>query len=123
MQTKDGVTWETLRPEMQRLEPVVGRVFAAFDLRPVCTSTNDGTHCASSLHYHDLAFDLRCHQLAPLVARSLWTSLRDHVSFVYPGQYDVLLEYVGTPSQHLHVEASPKLLAALNAPAYQEERV
>ena len=111
MRCKDGVNVNYLRPELFQLFPVVEQVFWAFSKVPIITSTHDGSHMKGSLHYSDLAFDLRVRHLGEQQARhSLFMCLKKEIERLYPGMYDILHEYVGSESEHIHIECSPYLV-------------
>lgn len=114
MRCKDGIDTNRLRPELLQLFPVIDSVFWAFNKVPVITSTNDGLHMKGSLHYQDLAFDLRVKHLGEFPARaSLFACLKKEIDRLYPGWYDVLHEGKHTDGEHIHVEASPLLLGLI----------
>jgi len=75
----------------------------------VITSVNDGTHGKKSLHAIGHAVDIRVHGLDEQLEESLedfgltiWDCLGGPV-----GQYDVVMEHLGTPNAHLHIEYQP----------------
>ena len=114
MRGKEGVDVNHLRPELFQLFPVIDAVFFAFSKVPIITSTHDGSHMKGSLHYSDLAYDLRVRHLGEQQARhSLFMCLKKEIERIYPGLYDVLHEYVGSESEHIHIEASPFLVGYL----------
>lgn len=102
-QLKPGVRLANLSPQMALAAQVVASVYASFNANCTITSANDSTHMNGSLHYKGNALDFRVrdfsgdrHVLAEMVEQALG---RD---------FDVLLESVGTPNEHLHVEYDPK---------------
>lgn len=70
------------------------------------TSGNDGVHLPESKHYIGEALDFRTHGLREqgvdptLLVEKIRTALGDN--------YDVLLEYLNAPSEHIHAEYDPK---------------
>ncbi len=65
------------------------------------TSITDGKHSAKSLHYKGRAFDLRTHDLPKgNTPHGVAMKLRAALG----GNYDVVVENVGEPNQHIHVE-------------------
>ena len=125
MTPKRGVDLADLRPEIRRLEPLIDAVYNTFGILAVVTSTNhDGyefgrkLHRANSLHYDGLALDLRVKHVGKAkLQTTLHAALVRAIDADYPGQYDVLLEGAGSVNAHIHIEASPVLLASLKAEA------
>lgn len=110
---KQGIDLSRLRPEIARLEEPISDCFAAFGVKCIVTSANDGKHKAGSFHYKDSAVDLRTHHLSPLQQLSLRACVANHLAALFPGLYDVIIECSGDPNEHLHVECSPKLASAM----------
>lgn len=115
MIAKQGVKLETLRPEARRGLEIADTVLRCeYDLEGVVTSTNDGRHKRNSLHYKDLAFDLR------LPSRLTKTPFnRDFDKMVHASlkqalgpDFDVILEthQLNKYQHHIHVEYDPKSL-------------
>lgn len=74
----------------------------------VVTSLNDGTHMTGSLHYKNLAFDVRTRDLTPAEASTL---LEKAKRMLDSQGYDTLAEGAGTPGStgtHIHCEYQPK---------------
>lgn len=70
----------------------------------VITSGSDGKHRRSSAHYTGRAFDMRVRHMTPEDAGEIATELQ-----VALGEdFDVVLEHLGLPMQHIHVEYDPK---------------
>jgi len=65
------------------------------------TSANDRVHMAGSYHYEGLAFDVRTQALAATVDKK---ALRDRIAARLGFEFDVILEDLGTPNEHLHAE-------------------
>jgi hypothetical protein len=73
------------------------------------TSINDGRHMKNSKHYTNEAIDVRCRNfLNDNRKRRFCKYLRDALddSWLVEGatQYTVLLENLGTPNQHFHLQ-------------------
>jgi len=69
----------------------------------VITSANDSTHSTLSLHYKGMALDFRTHDY-PGNKQALLTKIKTNL-----GQdFDVVLEALGEPNEHLHLELDPK---------------
>jgi hypothetical protein len=71
----------------------------------VITSGNDSIHKVGSLHARDKALDFRTRTLAD---RADKFKFRDAMRGLLGPGYDVILEDVGGPNEHLHVEYDPK---------------
>ncbi len=71
----------------------------------VVTSLNDGRHRATSLHYAGAATDLRIKNLPhPEAKRSAAAELGRRLG----RHFDVVLEDLGGPNEHCHVEFQPR---------------
>jgi len=64
------------------------------------TSGNDSAHMAGSRHYRDQALDFRTHHLT----NPQKLALVDEVIRRLGDAYDVILENIDEPNEHLHVE-------------------
>jgi hypothetical protein len=71
----------------------------------VVTSGNDSKHGPNSLHGFDKALDFRTHSLP---SREAKLAFRDAMRGVLGRDYDVILEDLGGPNEHLHAERDPK---------------
>lgn len=75
------------------------------------TSANDSTHGANSLHYSGSALDFRTHNILNTLSTSQRVYelqvIRNGLQTALPG-YDVVLESVNTPNEHIHIEWDPK---------------
>lgn len=67
------------------------------------TSGNDSTHMVGSKHYTDEALDFRIHHLTAEQQQALKAVVKARLG----ADYDVILESLGTPNSHLHVEYDP----------------
>ena len=117
MKAKDQtVDLTALRPELSRLSQLISDCYDEFDAPAIVTATTNGTHMAGSLHYRGLAMDLRVKNLGGQDRQvGLHAYLKRAIDIKYPGLYDTLLEDAGGPNAHVHIEASPTLLAQLAA--------
>ena len=77
-------------------------VFRPADL--TITSGIDGKHMEGSLHGKGLALDFSTHHLPLGEKDRVVTELRQALG----PDYDILLELLGEPNEHLHVEYQPK---------------
>ncbi len=68
------------------------------------TSIMDGKHGKGSRHTFGDAVDFRTHHIARNKLAPLMEKLREYLG----GDFDVVLEHVGEPNEHLHVEYDPK---------------
>jgi hypothetical protein len=68
------------------------------------TSGRDGTHRADSKHYFDQALDFRTKTLDMKQKHDRLAAVKKRLG----AGYDVLLESLGTPNEHLHCEWDPK---------------
>ena len=102
MKLKLGVSVLGIKPEILLAVIVAERIWSGAGVELVVTSCTDGQHSRGSKHYAGCAVDIRTHGLpdAPAIVQALGEALG-------PG-YDVLLEGVGTPGEHCHVEWDPK---------------
>lgn len=66
----------------------------------VVTSGNDGTHMNGSKHYMGEAFDFRVHHWPMGLKDKIYQDIKAQLG----KEFDCLLEAVGTPNEHLHVE-------------------
>ena len=98
---KDGVTLDKLRPEILKALEVAVYVYATFGQKLVVTSANDGKHMKNSLHYKDLAFDLRTRDIEPKIVEEMVAVIKKNLT----ADYDVIIE---TISPHLHIEFDVK---------------
>lgn len=98
---KAGVRLAGLQPQMALAAMVVDECYG--DTECVITSANDSKHSERSLHYKGCALDFRTHNYA-----NDKQALRDRIKAALGQDFDVLLESVGTPNEHIHVEYDPK---------------
>lgn len=97
MLLKLGVAIDKLNPEIRRALLAIETVYQEQSQEPVITSTYDGNHMASSLHYHNDAIDLRLPTMATRI------TITERIKEKLGHDYDVVLE-----SDHIHVEYDPK---------------
>lgn len=96
MLIKAGVDISRLRPEIRRkLSEIARRVWSIEEKELIVTSTYEGSHSEGSLHYANLAVDIRRENLGDLVRMELVDKLGM--------DYGVVLE-----SDHIHIEYDPK---------------
>ena len=68
------------------------------------TSGNDSTHRRGSKHYTDEALDFRTKHLPSRVKQLLVAAVKQRLG----RHFDVILEDLGKPNEHLHVEYQHK---------------
>lgn len=105
MKLKAGVRLTDLAPQMVVAVVVVDGICGKYGVECVVTSANDSKHSAKSWHYRGRALDFRTHYEA-LNGRE--QEFRDAVKAALGDEFDVVIEAVGTPNEHLHVEYDPK---------------
>lgn len=96
MLIKAGVDISRLRPEIRKRLTGLATLFWQHDIQElVITSTYEGTHSAGSLHYANLAVDIR-----QVIKNQL---LYVEISQWLGEDYDVVQK-----SDHIHIEYDPK---------------
>jgi hypothetical protein len=105
MQLKPGVRLGRMQPHVVLIIVAVNDIFWSLGLECVITSIDDSVHSANSLHYKGLAIDFRTHY-AQLNGKE--QELCNSVKHALGPEFDVVLEGLGTPNEHLHVEYDPK---------------
>jgi hypothetical protein len=68
------------------------------------TSANDGEHRDGSKHFSDEAVDVRVHGLTREQIQQWATTIRKRLG----RNFDVVVESLGTPNAHIHIEHDPK---------------
>ena len=101
---KAGVVFKALRPEIYRLFPILDETFADRGLNCLITSANDGKHKNGSLHYQDLAIDIRIKHLPNQIEKQ---RVLEELRVDAGPDYDILLECAGTLNEHIHLEYDP----------------
>lgn len=71
----------------------------------VITSINDNKHSRTSLHHIGHACDIRTKTLPTATAKRWFAA---EVRRRLGAEFDVILEKLGTPNEHLHIEYQPK---------------
>ena len=96
MLLKLGVDISRLRPAIRKRLGLIEHIhFTCFDSEMVVTSSFEGSHMSSSLHYANLAIDVRL----PGAPEDFIQKLRAELG----RNYDIVLE-----SDHIHIEYDPK---------------
>ena len=102
---KPGVVIEDLPKEMYALFPILDELFAKENADAIITSARDGVHKKNSLHHRHRAFDLRSKHLNEDAKMRVFSKMKTDLS---PFGYDILLEALGKPNEHFHIEHDPK---------------
>lgn len=101
---KPGVKLQMLQPQCVLALMICASVYESMGAQTcVVTSINDGKHSDLSLHYEGYAFDLRTKDF-----QGDGLALRDAIAEALGRNFDVVLESIGKPNEHLHVEYDPK---------------
>ena len=105
-------------PEILRLEEPLCTCYAEMGALCVVTSgceghAGDGVHKVNSYHYKNMAIDLRVNMFGTKMQGTLVALVTRRLTMLWPGLYVVLLEAIGTPKAHLHVQCSHQLADAI----------
>ena len=107
LKLKVGVNPAKVVPEMLLGNQIVCSVFQDRHQDCIITSMHDGKHGPNSLHSRDglcRAIDYRTKHLSDMEKTFIINALKDALG----EQYDVVLENLGQPNEHVHVEWDPK---------------
>jgi hypothetical protein len=96
--TKLGIDISRLKRPIRRALNVIEGAYREKGLEAVITSTYEGNHIPSSLHYANLAVDIRC----PKENRA---RMKNVLANRLGKEYDVILE-----EDHIHIEYDPKTI-------------
>lgn len=100
IQVKEGVIFKEFNNSFIQLYKAVDEVWQnATTIVPTITSANDGKHMDHSLHYKNLAWDLRTHNLEVEQIDKILVGLQQTLGL----GWDVIRE-----ADHIHVEYDPK---------------
>lgn len=112
---KSNVRLDGLQPQMVIALLVVMGEFELYTKEVMITAANDSQHMPTSLHAKGRALDFRTHDILPMMPQNNRTitlnQLKKKLQSVLHG-YDVVLEDINTPNEHLHIEWDPKWPAA-----------
>ena len=95
MLIKTGVDISRLRPEIRKRLNAINKLYESVSEELVITSTYEGSHSSGSLHYANLAIDIR----RPKDER---TKIHDGLRKILKYDYDVVFE-----ETHIHIEFDP----------------
>ena len=96
----DRVSPNGVRPEIVLALQIAAPLFAEYEADCIITSMTEGEHSSTTLHHKGLAVDLRSHHLSQTDKLGLVDDLRD----LLPPYYEVYLEDVNGPNEHIHIE-------------------
>ena len=108
---KSGVSLKGLQASTTLAIFAVHELFMSKGIKFTITSCNDGDHMVGSLHYKGFAFDVRTHDIVLQSRGTYLTSLVTEVKTMLGPEFDVLLEDLAGPNEHMHVEFDPKPIA------------
>ena len=74
----------------------------------VITSLKDGTHSPGSWHYSGWAADIRSKNVGSTEHKNI---ILEKMRSTLGSQWEVILEHLGNPNEHYHVEPSPSMKA------------
>ena len=101
---KKGVTISKLTPQAVLAFVIVQPIFHRRDRVCIMTSGDDSTHKPTSKHYTGDAFDLRSKHLRLAEKGEVLVEMKEALG----ENYDVIIELVGEPLEHYHIEYDPK---------------
>ena len=99
IQIKDTVKFVRLTRPILRLLNLILDVWTYHELTPTITSANDSKHSVKSLHYKDMALDIRIKDIHADKLEKVMHTLKTSIG----ESWDVVLE-----SDHIHAEFQPK---------------
>ncbi len=116
MRLKTGVRLAGLRPQMNVAFMVAKEEFAKYGVELIITSVNDSDHGYGSLHFSGGAFDARTKHIDTLKMQSAYglnaldvkRKIHQAIKKNLGAEFDVLLEFIGRPNEHIHIEFQPK---------------
>lgn len=104
MRLKQGVCIKGIKSETIIAITIVNSIFLAHGKECIITSVMDGKHKEGSLHYKGQAVDFRTKHLN----MEEKVKITNEIGIALGDDFDTVLEYVGLPNEHLHVEYDPK---------------
>ena len=104
MGVKSTVKLYRAQPEMAFIHAEVRALFAELDVPCDITSVMDSRHMSLSLHGAGYAIDYRSKGMSQSLKDEILTELKARLGFMC----DILLEDLGGPNEHFHVEFDPK---------------
>lgn len=99
---KRGISLRHLQPQLVVALQVATELLDELENKDcIVTSGSDGDHGVNSLHYTGLAVDIRIHHLKNP------TMMAEAIRATLPEEFDVVLENLGKPNEHIHIEYQP----------------
>jgi hypothetical protein len=109
IKVKASVEMLGIRPELGLALSIVDSVLENCGVyETVITSLKDGTHTPGSWHYSGWAADLRSKHIGSAPQKTL---VLDAMKSALGAQWTVLLENLGKPNEHYHIEPSSLMKA------------
>lgn len=106
MPIKQGVRIEGIQPELLLGHNEVQEIFRKYKTPLVITSVVDGVHMTGSLHYDGQAIDYRSKNIP---TTELKQAILRECREVLGENYDFILESLGKPNEHFHLEFDPPI--------------
>lgn len=98
-----------IRPELVLALTIADQVFEDSGVyETVITSLKDGTHSPGSWHYSGWAADLRSKHVGATDRKNI---ILENLRSTLGAQWEVILESLGKPNEHYHIEPSPAMKA------------
>jgi hypothetical protein len=108
MRLKEGVTLEGIRPEIEKVLPLIERCYHDFGYEFMITCTT-GNHPDDDPHTHGFAVDSRLHGIP---VDTQWI-LRDNIAKICGPNYYAKLEDPGGSNEHIHTQYRRDLWRAI----------
>ena len=97
---KSDVALSGISKEIVRIIPLVMDEYETLNQDLMITSGLEGVHLAHSRHYDGDALDFKTHG----VLRQDLVKIRNDLIFNLGSQYTVLIEDLGLPNEHMHIQ-------------------
>ncbi len=106
LRVKSGVVFKEFNQFWFEFSDAMRSCMKRFNRDYTITSANDGTHCPTSFHYRNCAWDVRLKDMPP----GHWYVIQAALKVALPPYFDIVIEGIGpdgmpTDNLHLHVEA------------------
>lgn len=110
MQLKHGIKVGGVQPEILLGLAVVESVFRDFKKECIVTEITGGQHMVGSFHYSGQAIDFRSKHIPDMLIKQ---SLLQECQEALGANFTFILEKVGDPQEHYHLQISRKLAIEL----------